>query len=63
MRDGWQNKSPEEKERRRKNKSAAQLGTKYYNNGIKNKRCREDPGPGWILGRLSKDQSIEKRSS
>lgn len=54
MRDGWQNKSLEEKEQRRKNKSIAQLGTKYYNNGIKNKRCREDPGSGWVLGRLSK---------
>jgi len=54
LRDGWKNKSPEEKEQRRKNKSDAQLGTKYYNNGIKNKRCKAHPGSGWVLGRLSK---------
>ena len=30
-------------------------GTKWWNNGVINKRSKECPGTGWVLGRLKKD--------
>lgn len=32
--------------------SKANLGSKYWNNGQKNKRSKTCPGNGWVLGRI-----------
>jgi hypothetical protein len=31
-------------------------GTTWWNNGIKNKCCKEHPGEGWTKGKIRKQQ-------
>lgn len=35
----------------------AKLGSRAYNNGVIEKRCKEHPGEGWVLGGLKRQKS------
>lgn len=40
---------------------AANLGSTVYNNGTIQKRCKEHPGDGWIVGELPVSEEIKKK--
>lgn len=48
------------REKATKAATAARLGTKAYNNGIEEKRCKEHPGDGWVLGGLPRKNKTYK---
>jgi hypothetical protein len=44
----------------------AKLGSKAYNNGVIEKRCKEHPGEGWVLGglkRINTNRSLDSDTS
>lgn len=48
----WTENNEKQIKERLKRATEAKLGTKTYNNGIKEVKKKEHPGEGWILGRL-----------
>lgn len=59
----WTENNQKQIKERLKKATEAKLGSKTYNNGIKEIKRKEHPGEGWTQGRLSRSEEHHKNQS
>jgi len=59
----WTENNQKQIKERLKKATEAKLGSKTYNNGIKEIKRKEHPGEGWVLGRLPRSEEHHQNQS